>query len=460
MSKPTDKPEKIPLNIVDRQFLIPETDDDYGAYLPMATGSIFQTDRLYTTDEVRQTLIRINDSLPQLRIGYKLNLAPPYWVRVEEDMLEQHFDRMVETHELSTTINEYITQNMRTNIDPISEPLRVVLFENYICIQCSHVFGDGRFLIRLTSVFLHALYHPDDDLAKTIPFEQNYHFPMGKVVFANPRQSWLVARQLIPRTLQKVYRYAIKTTGFNANHSTPNGNTPEPGEITRDPIRSGSAMGFAPYQISPAEMQELHTIRKNLLPGKSISITNFLQMHFALRMVELGYTQWPIEFTITLDLSRYLNNPQEFYPGNRMSSFSLLLDEDKVPDVYNTLQERSDQLLRSAYALADIPGNWMLAAMGDKAYKQANRQWWVNSAHTESRFFHFVNLGILDPYFPTTLEKLPSDIKMYISLMGGPPLLIGFYTVKNHGTLTFVYDPQVLSLDDIEAIRGDLGTPY
>jgi hypothetical protein len=103
----------------------------------------------------------------------------------------------------------------------------------------------------------------------------------------------------------------------------------------------------------------------------------------------------------------------------------------------------------NAYPLSDIVGNWFLTLAGDKAYKKANRNWYLNVSPQERRFFTLTNAGRLDDIFEPVSDFVLPDIRLVTPIMGSAPVVIAYTSYKNYGHFTVTYKPDILTADNI-----------
>lgn len=433
-------PDAIPLTAGDRVFLIPETDDLAGTHFPMSLVTCAALRRGVTAIEVAAALQEVERRFPQFRLGYRLDAAKDRLVRVPDTELSRYLSSLVVIMNYDLTLEEMLSECIHENNTPLAQPIRIGIFGAHIIIRMHHSFGDGKFLFHLMSVLLLALLKPEA-FCQLPDLPNHYHLPMWRVVYQSPHQAWRVFSKWVKTLRGSVEEYQRDMSGAPAT--------------TLEPIKSGTAMHVRLKTLSPAHMAALERMRTSLSGTERISLNTLLQVLFAKHLNSLGLTSAPIVYTIPVDLHRYLNQPDAFYPGNLNSQLRIT---GKVPfDLASdavVLQSQVSQQLEDLTPLATLPSEWLMMLAGRKTYKNLNRGWLNASINTDPRFFVLTNLGALDERFSALSDCLHLDegIFLMVPLMGGPHVVISVNTLQGQGNIAITYDPRVLNDSHIDTL--------
>jgi hypothetical protein len=356
---------------------------------------------------------------------------------------------MVEQHEVKS-IEAFVENSLAVNIDPITEPVRVMLCGNTICVKLFHVFGDGKFLMGLSATLLHALFKLDT-FGQLPDFPDHYFLPLGRLILQNPGQARLVMSHILKRITDKIGHYLKHTTKIPVTPSAASDSV-DHSRVDRAPIRSGSDMKVMFSTIPSDRLGHINRLRRSLPATRKISLNTYLQVYLADRLRQHGLIDWPTTVTILADLHRYFDNPTDYYPGNYVSNIQVSVGGDDFVSAAEALQEQVEHLLDTAYPLSDIPASWLLSLGGDALFKRANREWLLKSVNTDKRFFVLTNLGELDQTFSQIADFIVPNIQLAVPLMGAPPLTVAFSTFRGQGNLAATYDPRVLSSEMVRSI--------
>lgn len=419
----------IPLNAIDRSYLIPEGND--APWFPMCITATAQLRQPLNAAQVIDALHHVEQRFPQLRLGYTLDLERLRWQRAAD--VKTHLASIVHRSDTSD-LESALAQLMQVNNTPVSHPITIHIHDRNLIVKMHHSFGDGKFLLQLLAYLLLALADPAQ--LKALPdLPDHYHIPL---------------RRLVGRHLAQVGRgwwQSIAQYHADYQHDT------QAHDSSRESITSGSPMGVTRHIIPATVMAALDEIRAQL---DHISLNTLLQVLIAKRLRQLQLIDPTVTYTIPVDLHRYLPQPDTFYPGNLASQIRLRgqIDSD-LPTACEQLQQQISQQLEAASPLVDIPNFWLLGLGGRKTYERVNRDWLLSAIHNDPRFFVLTNLGNLDSLFAPLLDTIAPEAGVYLSvpLMGGPHLVLSFNTYAGQGNLAITYDPQVLSAKQIADIR-------
>lgn len=431
-------PNSLPLNVIDRQFLVPETDDfSNGAYLPMTIAAVVHPRQMPSIEELRDALIRLDDSFSHYRLSYRLDPGTPRWVRVPAEDRIAYLNARVQVVE-GLTVDEHLAASVQQNLQPLDAPVNVFLCEDAICVHLYHPFGDGRFLFELTARLLAALYRPE-----YLEQSGNRHFvPLREVVMSSLPQAMKVLGHTARRMGEKAGRY------ITALLPASNGNGSAYKSVYQ-PTVSDSDMQVMHIEIPPETMAEIRSIVQHIYPVERISLNTFFQIYFAFRLEQKGLVEWPVELTTLVDLRRYMSDPGTFYPGNCIGNIRLTMQESDFVAACVDFQTRIAQQVKSAYPLSDIVGNWFLSWAGDTAFKQVLQDWHLKGSVQDRRFFTLTNTGRLDDVFEPVNEYILPDVRLVTPIMGAAPLVIAFVSYNDYGHFTATYKPDILSREDI-----------
>lgn len=434
-------PKYLPLNVVDRQFLVPETDDiANGAFLPMTIAVVVRPRIMPSVATVQDALILLDNKFPQFRLGYTLDPVTPRWIRVTDEHLTSYLQNRVQKIDVDD-LDEHLSTYVRKNLSPIEDPLKIFVCNKAVCIHMYHPFGDAIFLFQFTASLLAALFEPEN-------FEQaddRFLVPLREVVMKDFSQTMKVFGQTFKRIREKATNYV---SGPSSSSVLVDANQES---LYRTTV-TGTKMHVMHVEIPPDRMSQIQSNVQSLPTNQKISLNTYFQVYFAFRLNDMGLVDWPVELTTLVNLRRYMKYPESFFPGNCISNIRLAIDRSSFADACNDYQNQLYQQIDNAYALSDIVGNWLLASAGDTAYKQANRNWYLNISPKERRFFTLTNAGQVDDIFKPVSDYILPDIRLITPIMGSPPLVIAFTSFNNYGHFTATYKPDILSREDIHQI--------
>lgn len=386
-------------------------------------------------------VMEVNQRFPQFRLGYRLDSANDRLVRVAESELKTYLAALVQVMALDDRpLTDVLAVMMSENITPISQPIAIVMYGPHIAIKFHHSFGDGRFLFHLMATLLLALLKPDD--FRQLPdLPAHYALPMWRIVYQSPGQALRVFTKWIKTLRGTVQEYQRDMSGT-------------PAEML-DPIRSGTPMRVVFKRLSPDAMLKLATLRTKLSAQEKISVNTLLEVLFAQVLHDMGLVRPPVMYTVPVDLHRYLNQPDAFYPGNLSGQIRISGQASfDLQQEVTTLQKHISEQLETLIPLSTLPSEWLLMLAGKKTYKSVNRGWLNASINTDPRFFVLSNLGTLDKPFSALVDCLDLSEGLFVTvpLMGGPHLVITITTLQGQGNIAVTFDPRVLTDAHIDSL--------
>ena len=443
-------PQSIRFNDIDRNYLIPETDDPDGPYFPMSLVIGMTLTKPLSAPDVVEGLKRVNAKYPQFRLGYTLDYRRDRWLKLGAGALDQHWTTLVNEHQREADVATLLSEQLPKNINPLSQPLSIDIYKNTVIFKVHHSFADGRFvMLMLPYILLAALDESAFDALPTLSL--GYSLPVWRVVWQTPRQGLEILVNWFKTLSAQVEEFK--------------GPANKPNLPRAEPVKSGTPMSVSCQIINQDVMELLDKLRKDIPGPTKISLNTLVQIIIAQRLIELGLEDTTPTLTVPLDLKRYLKQSQKLYPGNLASQIRIPLPLGEMPDfaeACRTLQLQIDDRIQRKFALVGMPGEWLLALGGRKLYRKVNRDWLIGSNSTDPRFFIISNLGKLDqelgPLMPFIDPNAP--IGFGIPLMGAPPLVIALLVVEGKGHLTMTYNPSVLSQPQIEDILRALGPEW
>ncbi len=439
---PAKAPETIRFNAIDRYYLIPETDDLDGVYFPMTIGYGVELRQPINRAQIIKALGQINARVPQFRLGYRLDHRADCWRRVPDAELDKHFAAMVLEGDPGD-LDDLISETIRTNVTPMALPLQINTHGQNFVLKIQHSFGDGRLMIKLMAHLILATFDPAA-YAELPDVNIRYPLPIWRIVWNSPQQGFKTLSKWLQTFSSSVqdYRGSGETVSY----------TPEP-------IHSGSPMRFTRIPLSREIMTALNRLRKSLSPDVRISLNTLMQVLLAHRLIELGIlpANQGVICTQPIDLRRYLKDQTITYAGNLAGQIRRQLPARSELDLRADcldFQQWIDVQTQSSLALATLPSEWLLALAGKRFYKKVNRDWLIKSIKTDPRYFVFSNLGPIDsdmePIQP--FIKPGTSLAISVSLMGGPPLIVGLALLDRQGHVCVVYNPRVLDADQVTQI--------
>ncbi len=129
----TAGPQSIRFNDIDRNYLIPETDDPDGPYFPMSLVIGMTLIKPLLTSDVVKGLKRVNAKYPQFRLGYKLDYKHDRWLKLVAGALDQHWTTLVNEHQRAADVATLLSEQLPENISPLSQPLSHFQSASLLC---------------------------------------------------------------------------------------------------------------------------------------------------------------------------------------------------------------------------------------------------------------------------------------------------------------------------------------
>ena len=431
-------PKYIPLNVIDRQFLVPETDDfANGSYLPMTITAAMHPRRMPSVASLQDAIIQVDTKFPQYRLSYTLDFATPRWVRVPDEKRIEYLKNRVQKTEFDT-VEEHLINYIRHNLSPLEEPFKVFICNDSLCFHFYHTFGDGRFCIQVMASVLTNLFAPEHSKST----DNRFFIPLREVAMSNFSQTIKISRHVVKLVSKKAINYI---PGLSNPRVAVN--------LDQNPAHqatvSGTKMDVACVSIPPDKMKHIQSVVKNLSANPTISLNTYWQIFFAFRMNEMGLVNWPLELTTLIDLRRYMKGTNRFYPGNCINNIRLTINESSFVDACVSFQSQLEKQINSAHPLADMFITRLLALAGDTFFKQAIRHYYLNVSPQEKRFYTLTNAGRLDSVFKPIRDYIFPDIRFFTPIMGAAPLVIVFTSFNNYGYFSATYKPDIISREDV-----------
>jgi hypothetical protein len=437
----TNTPQTIPFNIIDRSYLISETEQENSAYFPMSIVTVVKLRSSITQGRIVVVLHALVKQYPNLRLGYRLDVANRRWVKVSSEHLTDHLSACVREISQMKSMDDTISEVVASNNMSLTQPLNVFIAEDYLMLRMHHSFGDGKFLFLITQYLLAELQQKP---VNRLPLSDQWRMPLWQVIWQSVGQGTQVMWQFVKSLFSYYQDYQQDTSDAGRN-------------TERVPITTGRPMSVCFKTIASDGLVLLKEMQQGF------SLNTLLQVLIEERLHQLGLITRPTTFTIPVDLRRYLRDPNLHHPGNLASQVRLTIDtETSIVQRCETLQTQLQQQLQNKMPLASIPGEWLLALGGNKLYQSVNRDWLLKSTYNDPRFFVLTNLGNVDTVFDPVGDLLSDcfEPQLVVPLMGGPPLVFSFNEHGNQGNLAVTFDPQILSRLQVETILEAFEMPF
>jgi hypothetical protein len=441
MSAERRSPQSISLNAGDKLFLIPETEDMSGVHFPMSVIVSVKLRRAASIADLAQAVITLNRRFPQLRLAYQIDPVKDRLVRVSDAHLNDYLASLVQAIDFGNkTLEDVLSELIGANNTPITQPILITTHGPYVIVRLHHSFGDGRFLFQLMGYLLTALLNPDA-FSKLPELAPHYSLPAWRIIYQTPKQALRVFAKWIRDLRGSVQEYQRDTASADTT--------------TLEPIRTGIPQRTAFRSLSPDMMARMGALRTKISTDEKVSLNTLLQALVAQVLIKQGYTKPPVIYSFPVDLHRYMNKPDDFYPGNLLSQLRITghAPFDLAAEA-RFLQAKIRERLEDLTGLATLPSEWLLALAGRKIYKNINRGWLNSSINSDPRFFVLSNIGPIDEHFKAVTEHLdPTEgIAGLVPLMGGPHLVVVVNIFQGQSNLVFTFDPRVLTEAQVDAI--------
>lgn len=434
-------PKIIPFNIIDRSYLISESDEANSTYFPMSPVTVVKLKTAFSHDVVVSAFQTIAKNYPQFRLGYSLDYEKTRWVKVPDSELEDYIATCVHTLENNRPIEDVLSESIQVNNERLSQPVNLFIAGEYLFFRIHHSFGDGKFFLLMTQYLLAEL---QGESIEKLPLSELWWKPIRQIVWQNIIQGILILWQFVKALF-----------GYYQDYQHDIQDSPENND--RVPITSGSAMRIRFKTISADYLASLNELKQG------ISLNTLLQVIVGEQLQQLGLLKYPITYTIPVDLRRYLNDSKLIHPSNLATQIRIILEENSsLLKQCKTLQNEVSEQLQKRMPLAGILGEWLLVLSGNKSYQTVNRDWLMKSVYNDPRVFVLSNLGNIDPIFEPVDKLLADDFAPHIlvPLMGSPSLVFVFNIHKNQGHITLTYDPQLFTEAQIENVLQVFEVPF
>jgi NRPS condensation-like uncharacterized protein len=432
-------PKTIPFNIIDRSYLIPETEDIRGSYFPMSLISVVKLKAAISRKQLIIAWQTLNKKYPHLRLGYRLDYEKICWRYIPEAQLSEYLAACVHVVLDDEPIETILSRQIAINNEPLSQPVQIFIAGDYLFLRMHHSFGDGKFLYLLMQLLLSEVY---GHKIVVNPISNIWWKPIWPVIWQNLGQGSRVFWQFT-KSLFNYYQ------DYQQDIESDSGST-------RLAIMSASPMAVRFKTISPDCLKMLNEVKQN------ISLNTLLQVIIAEQLKQLNLQENPITYTIPVDLRRYLHDSKSYYPSNLASQIRVTLNEElSWSERAASLQAQIGERLEKKMSLTSIFGEWLLLLSGKKTYQSVNRNWLLKSIHNDSRIFVLSNLGNLDSQFLGITDFLAEDFspQLIIPLMGRPSLVFSFNTFCGQGNIALTYDPQIHHPVQIEEVLSLFDAP-
>lgn len=430
-------PETIPLNVIDRVFLVPETEDIHGTYFPTSFARMAHLYQMIDRERLVDALMRLDERFPQLRIGYRLNMDKLRLERHPDAGKRQYYESLVTHYKADEPYEEVIAKMMSTNTEPLGTPVNIFYQGDYIYVKATHVIGDARFdamfMVHLMIAYI------DPEKFETFPeLDPNFYISIWNVIWRNPIIGVSVMASFIITALQKIFRYRSETK-----------QSPKKSEFeTLAPMVSHSPVGFHTAAFSKETVDQLNTLRKQLIPDKKVSLNNIMNVEIALRLQEMEYLGQTVCYTIPVDLRRYIPKDTQFYPNNLASQIRVTIKDTDVASICEKLQQGTTRAYRRFEPLSGMPAEWVLNWLPRHLYDRLHRNWMLNPVRNPERFFVLSNIGRMEDYYAPIEEHVnPRQHGALVPL--DTPVIIAFATSNGIGLLSSSFDPRIISQKDI-----------
>jgi NRPS condensation-like uncharacterized protein len=433
-------PKTIPLNIIDRSYLITESDDGDARHFPMSLVAILKLKESVSQDRLITAFQALARKYPRLRLAYQLDYQGICWRRLPDAELDDYLAACVHVLPDNCPIETHIGQSIAVNNEALSQAINLFIADNYLLLRMHHSFGDGKFMILLLHLIVCEL---SGQAVSDFKFSNIWWKPIWRVVWQNLGQGSQIIGQFVKSMFSSYQDYKQDTQNSTENK--------------RSPIVSGAPMAVR-YKIISAENMALLNEAKH-----SLSLNTVLQVMIGEHLKRLKFQDEPISYTIPVDLRRYLADANSYYPSNLASQVRITLAEGgTVAQRCTVLQKQITEHLQKKAPLIGVPGEWLLALAGKKTYQAVNREWLLKSTHNDPRRFVLSSLGKLDAVFSASADLLAEDFapQIAVPLMGGPALVFCFNSFQGRGHITLSYDPEVFASAEIDEILCIFDTPY
>jgi NRPS condensation-like uncharacterized protein len=424
-------PQTIPFNIIDRSYLITESDEANAQHFPMSLIAAIKLKEGVSHSQLVAAFQSLARKYPQLRLAYQLDYQAVCWRRIADEALDKHLAACV--HELpdNCPIEGQIGELIAENNTELSQPVNLFIAGDYLLLRWHHSFGDGKFLFLMLYLLVCEL---SGRKGSGFQFANVWWKPSWRVSWENPLQGSLIMGRFVKSLFSSYQDYKQDTQ--------------DKAEKKRSPIVHGSPMAVRCRVISAENMAILNKAKGDF------SLNTLLQVMIGDQLQRLKIQEEAVTYTVSVDLRRYLRDAESYYPSNLASQVRIRIAEGTFPERCAALQKQLTEDLQKGMPLVNVPGEWLLALGGKKTYQAVNRDWLLKSTENDPRRFVMSNVGKLDALFAGVADLLAEDFapQIAIPLMGGPTLVFCFNSFRQQGTITLSYDAQVFSSAQIDEI--------
>jgi hypothetical protein len=416
------RPKRIPLNIVDAMFNVPEHDS---IYFPMSLVLYCELQSPVEISRIQQVLNQLDSTTPQFRLAYELDPVGYQWVRVDDDRITAYLNNMVVRSDASD-VEVWLSNLINRNNEPISQPLQVFADGSKLAFRINHTFADENTAVLLVYNILCLLCDRPDSMTKPEP---HFDLPIRTVVFSNTR-SVLKATFATRRNIQA-----------------------ELPDYNRQIARTGSPMCVELKEISAAGMKSLASRKDALQTDTHIRLTTYLQVLTARALEEMGRLGLQHVYSYSVDYRRYLSTKYAYVPGNFIGQIKAVGDGKlSFADECAAVQQDLDQQIESRLPLADIMPLWLLRHLGGKKmFGETNRKYLVDEA-PDNRFFVFTGYKSDNLNWNALADMIKTGVYTCVPLMSQPPLVVSLHSANEKGFLAVTYNPEILTKQEIAQI--------
>ncbi|MEO1288156.1 MAG: hypothetical protein AAFV93_10340 [Chloroflexota bacterium] len=446
-------PETIPLNCIDRVFLIPETEDIHGSYFPVTIGRLTHFKSPITKQQLLDALVRLDDHFPQLRLRYRINVETLKFEKIPDSDRLSYFESLIEEVEGDAEPDDVMADLISYNTMPLGSLYNFRFRNNEFYLKIHHVAGDGRLLESFQQAMMYAIFMPEK--LDSLPYaDKKFWIPIQKVIWNNPlmgiavlaRFAWMIGTRFFKLVVARITGGSAQQ---NANKKADDSNA----------ITSHTAMGFATAVIEPENFKRLKKLRRQVVEGEKVSLNNILNVELALRLQKMGYLGQRVTYTIPVDLRRYMPKDANFYPSNLSSAIRVTTNSNDPAKVCQQITAETTRAFYSFEPLIGMPWEWLTGLLPRAMYDRMHRNHRMTAKPDPERFFILSNVGALD--------RVHGDFNPYIEpLQYGTlaatdtPILIIFGSMHGYGIWTASFNPKIISKEEVQQLMNFNDQPY
>lgn len=430
-------PQTIPFNIIDRSYLITESEAENAQHFPMSPVIVLKLKDKTSHSQIETVYKSVARKHPHLRLAYQLDYEQACWKLVPDSSLDDFLSACIHSLPEDCPIESHMGQLIAENNQPLSQPVNLFIAGDYLLIRWHHSFGDGKFLFLMLHLLVCELYGRE---ASKFQFANVFWKPIWRVIWRNPKQGSRIIYDFVKTSFSSYQDFKQDT---------------QDSENQRAPIVHGSPMAVRCKKISAENLATLNKARGDF------SLNTLLQVMIGEHLQRLGFQEEAITYTVSVDLRRYLADTESYYPSNLASQLRVRIAEGTFLERCVSLQKQVGEQLENKAPLIGTVGEWLLALGGKKTYQTVNRDWLLKSTHNDPRRFVMSNVGKLDAIFGGIADLLAEDFapQIAIPLMGGPALVFCFNSFQEQGNITLSFDPKVFSNAQIDEVLSMFDSP-